>query len=88
VKTIAELSLFVYDIFMLKLIRAASLSLFVFGLLGWFYIAVNAWVHPSTLSRPLSHLTLWIREDTFGAICFIVAFLSFFVWIFTKQSKN
>ena len=72
----------------IKFIRAVSLSLFVFGLLGWFYIAVNAWVHPRTLPLPLSHLTPWIREDTFGAICFVVSFFSFLVWILTKQPND
>jgi hypothetical protein len=73
---------------MIKLVRALSCTFFIFGLLGWFYIAVNAWVNPSTLPLPLSHLTLWIREDTFGAVCFIISFFSFFVWIFTKPPKD
>src|SRR5271157_4429707 len=67
-----------------RLIRSLSLTFFVFGFLGWAYIAANSLVHPETLDQPLSHLALWIREDTFGLICFIVSFISFFVWNITK----
>jgi hypothetical protein len=64
----------------MKVARALSLTLFVFGLLGWLYIVGNAWIHPETLPLPLTHLTPWIREDTFGIICFAVSFVSFFVY--------
>jgi hypothetical protein len=73
---------------MISLIRSLAFSLFIFGLLGWFYIVVTSWIFPASLPLPLSHLTLWIREDTFGIVCFIVSFLSFFVWTFTKQKKD
>jgi hypothetical protein len=53
---------------MLRVIRAASLTLFVFGLLGWIYIALVALVHPETLSWQLTHLTPDLREDTFGIL--------------------
>jgi small-conductance mechanosensitive channel len=71
----------------MRFIRSLSFTLFVFGLLGWFYIAVNAWVHPETLPLAVTHLTPWLREDTLGIICFIVAFVSFFIWLFTKPMK-
>lgn len=69
----------------LKITRALSLTLFVFGLAGWIYIAANAVVHPESLSWQLTHLTPWIREDTFGIICFGVSFVSFFIWNMTKK---
>lgn len=72
----------------MRFIRSFSFTLFFFSLLGWFYIAVIAWVHPETLHMPVTHLTLWLREDTFGFICFIVSFVSFFVWVFTKQDAS
>lgn len=69
----------------IKIIRALSLTLFLFGLIGWIYIAANAVVHPESLSWQLTHLTPWIREDTFGIICFGISFVSFFVWNMTKK---
>ncbi len=68
-----------------KFIKSASLTLFIYSLLGWLYIAGAALVHPGTLSLQLTHLTPWIREDTFGIICFIVSFFSFFIWNMTKD---
>lgn len=70
----------------MKIIRAASLTLFVFGFAGWVYIAVIAWVHPETLPLQLTHLTPWIREDTFGIICFAVSFIAFFTWNLVKDN--
>jgi len=70
----------------MKIIKSASLTLSVFGFLGWFYIAVNAWVHPETLSWQLTHLAPWPREDTFGIVCFAVSFFSFFIWNLLKDN--
>jgi hypothetical protein len=64
----------------MKILRAFSLTLFVFGLLGWVYIVLNAEVHPETLPLPLTHFASWPREDTFGAISFLVAMIAFFAW--------
>jgi hypothetical protein len=64
----------------MKITRALSFTTFVFGLLGWLYVVGNAWIHQETLAMPLTHLTPWIREDTFGIICFGVSFVSLFVW--------
>lgn len=72
----------------MKIIRAASLTFFVFGLLGWLYIAAIALVHPETLTIQLTHLTPWIREDTFGILCFGVSFISFFIWNLTKDKTS
>jgi len=71
----------------MKIIRATSLTFFLFGLLGWLYIATIAIVHPETLSWQLTHLTPWIREDTFGILSFTVSFVSFFVWNLTRDTK-
>ena len=64
----------------MKTLRALSLTLFVFGLLGWVYIVFNSEIHPVTLAMPLTHFASWPREDTFGATCFAVSMVSFFVW--------
>lgn len=69
----------------LKVIRSLSLTLFVFGLLGWLYIVLNSAVHMETLSMPLTHLLPFPREDTFGAACFLVSSVSFFVWNLVRE---
>jgi len=73
---------------MRKVGESLSLTCFIFGFAGWVYICVNAWVHPETLSWQLTHLTPWIREDTFGIICFGVSFVSFFSWNLLKKTKK
>jgi len=69
----------------MKIIKALSFTLFVFGLLGWLYIVAIALVHPQTLSRQLTHFAPWPREDTFGVISFIVSFVFFFIWKLIKE---
>ena len=71
----------------MKIIKAISLTLFVFGLLGWVYIAAVALVHPETLSIQLTQFAPWPREDTFGEISFAVSFVSFFIWNLVKDNK-
>ncbi|OGM10699.1 hypothetical protein A2Z22_05325 [Candidatus Woesebacteria bacterium RBG_16_34_12] len=71
----------------MKIIKSASLTLFVFGLLGWLYIAAVALVHPETLTIQLTHFAPWPREDTFGEISFAVSFISFFIWNLLKDNK-
>lgn len=71
----------------MRFIHSLSKTLFWFGLFGWVYIAANASTHPETLSLPLTHFASWPREDTFGALCFAVSMISFFVYDFTKSAK-
>ncbi|MFC1682130.1 hypothetical protein ACFL0X_00765 [Nanoarchaeota archaeon] len=68
-----------------KFIERISLTIFVFSFLGGVYIIGNAWFHPQTLSIQLTHLTPWIREDTFGMISWIVSFFSFLVWNLVRE---
>ena len=72
---------------MRKIVKAASFTIFVFGLLGWLYIAAVSLVHPETLSIQLTHFAPWPREDTFGISSFIVSFISFFIWNLVKDNK-
>lgn len=65
--------------------KSLFLTGFVFGYSGWLYIALNAVFHPQTLSWPLTHLASFPREDTFGIICFIVSFGSFFMYNLIKD---
>jgi hypothetical protein len=71
----------------MKIWRSLFLSLFLFGLLGWIYIVFNSEIHPQTLPLPLTHFASWPREDTFGAVCFAVSFVSFFVWNILQEKK-
>lgn len=57
--------------------KTAELVLLViafYSFAGWAYIAMNAVVHPESLSWPLTHLVDWPREDTFGIVCFATSF--------------
>jgi len=69
----------------MKILRALSFTIFVFGLAGWVYIAGNAISHPETLHLPLTHFLSWPREDTFGAICFFFSFISLFTYRMLKE---
>ena len=69
-------------------LRSLSRSLFLFGLLGWVYIAFNAIVHPETLKMPLTHFLPYPREDTFGALAFVISFLSFWIWNYLDSCRT
>lgn len=72
---------------MKKIVKVASFTFFIFGLLGWLYVAAVALVHPQTLQVQLTHFTPWLREDTFGIVSFAVSFISFFIWNLIKDNK-
>jgi hypothetical protein len=72
----------------MRILRALSLSVFIFGFAGWVYVAGNSWFHPESLSWPLTHLLPWPREDTFGVACFAASFASFFIWSLIRSPKN
>jgi hypothetical protein len=72
----------------MKFIRALSFTLAVFGFAGWAYIAQNAVFHPATLSLPLTHLAPFPREDTFGAVAFLVSFVSLFVYRYVTDKTS
>jgi len=71
----------------MKILRSLFLTLFVFGLLGWIYIVLNSEFHMQTLSLPLTHFLPYPREDTFGAVSFLVSMVSFFLWDLVKNEK-
>ncbi len=56
--------------------------LFLYGLLAWIDGVVIQIVHPEWLPLPVSHLTLWIRTDTFTILCFFLSAFGFFIWRF------
>jgi hypothetical protein len=71
----------------MKIIKATTKTLFLFGFAGWVYIAFNAVFHMETLAMPLTHLLPYPREDTFGIICFVVSFVSYFVYNLVSDIK-
>lgn len=72
---------------MKKLFRALSFTTFVYGFAGWVYIAQNAVHHPESLAWPLTHFAPFPREDTFGAVCFAVSFLSLFAYMYLREDN-
>ena len=50
----------------LRILKVLGQTAFLFGLLSWFYGFVIQVTHPEFLTEPMSHLTLWIRVDTFN----------------------
>ena len=58
----------------------ASRTLALYAFAGWVYIALVALVHPQTLGLQLTHFVKLPHEDTFGEICFVVSFVSFFIY--------
>jgi hypothetical protein len=71
-----------------KFFRLLSLTLCVYGFAGWVYIVLNSEIHMQTLGMPLTHFWKYPHEDTFGAICFAVSLISFFVWNLLRQEHK
>lgn len=72
----------------MKFFRSLFLTLFVFGLLGWVYIVCNSEIHPMTLPLQLTHFFPYPREDTFGEICFLTSFVSFFIYQLLREERK
>lgn len=68
-----------------NILQSATLTGFVFGVLGFVYIAGNAWFHPESLAWPLTHHFAFPREDDFAIICFATAMVSFFIYNLIKD---
>jgi hypothetical protein len=69
----------------IAVVRVVGEALFLYGLLGWTYVLLIQATHDSWLPLGLSHLTPWIRVDTFGILSFIVSIVGFFIWRLTKE---
>jgi cellobiose-specific phosphotransferase system component IIC len=63
-------------VFTARALEAILITIALYSLAGWIYIALNAIVHPDSLHLPLTHLTSWPHEDTFGVLCFAISFAS------------
>ena len=71
-----------------KFLKAFTFTLFLHAIAGRFYIAENAAFHPETLSRPLTHLLDWPREDTFGIISFGLSIVALFAYMMIRERKD
>jgi hypothetical protein len=69
----------------IKIVREVSLALAIYGMAGWVYVGLCALVAPQTLALPLTHLVPSLREDTAGALSFIVSFLGFIAYRITRR---
>ena len=67
-------------------LRVIGEALFLYGLLAWAYGVLAQITHPYWLPLPLSHLTTWIRLDTFAVLSFIVSIIGFFIWRLTRET--
>lgn len=67
------------------LVKVVGELLFVYGLLGWIYGVIFVFIHPSWLSGPLSHLTPWLRQDTFTIFSFLISMVGFFMWRLARE---
>jgi hypothetical protein len=72
----------------ITIVREISLALTVYGAAGWMYVAICALVAPSTLALPLTHLVPSLREDTSGALSFVVSFLGFITFRIARQASR
>jgi len=70
------------------LIKILGEAAFLFGLLGGFYGVLIQVTHPEFLPTTLSHLTPWIRVDTFTMACFAVSLFGFILWRIIKEAER
>jgi hypothetical protein len=67
------------------IIKVVGEMLFLYGLLGWTYGVLVQLLHPYWMSLPLSHLTVWIRVDTFTILSFILSAVGFLAWRISRE---
>jgi hypothetical protein len=65
---------------LLVIVKVFGQGSFLFGLLAWLYGVAIQITHPEWLPIQLSHLTPWLRTDTFTIAMFFVSAVGFFVW--------
>lgn len=59
--------------------------LFLYGFFAWVYGVLVQLIHPEWLPLGLSHLTPWIRVDTFTILSFLISAFGFLVWRLTRE---
>ena len=66
-------------------VKAVGEMLFLYGLIGWTYGVIVQFIHPRWLPLGLSHLTPWIRVDTFAIVSFVLSIIGFLVWRIAQE---
>jgi len=69
----------------IAIVKVIGEMLFLYGLLGWSYGVLVQLIHPYWATLQLSHLTPWIRVDTFTIMSFILSAIGFLIWRITKE---
>jgi hypothetical protein len=64
----------------INVLTAFALSVAIYGMAEWIYVAVCAQVAPDTLHLPLTHLLPSLREDTSGVLGFLISFAGFLTY--------
>lgn len=66
------------------------MTMFVFGLLEWFYVVVVQVTHPEWLPATLTHYDVppfnW-RVDDVGIVSFAISAFGFFLWRLEAERK-
>jgi len=75
--------LLTYSIIVVKVIGE---TFFVFGLIGWMYGVFVQFVDWQLLYLPISHLTLFLRLDTYAIISFVASAVGFLMWRLAKET--
>jgi hypothetical protein len=65
---------------LLFVVKVFGQALFLYGLLGWAYGVLIQLTYPSLLPEQISHLTPWLRLDTFTILSFIGSGIGFLLW--------
>ncbi len=69
-------------------VKVLAELVFLYGFLGWLYGVTIQLTHPEWLPYPMSHLTLWLRLDTFTIASFMISAVGFFVSRLLKNSAD
>ena len=69
----------------IAILKVIGEMLFLYGLLGWTYGILAQLIHPHWAPLQLSHLTPWIRMDTFTIASFILSAIGFLTWRITSE---
>jgi len=72
----------------ITVLRVIGEALFLYGLLGWTYGVLIQLTQPEVLPMRLSHLTTWIRVDTFTVLSFILSIIGFFIWRLARGAQS
>jgi hypothetical protein len=70
----------------IRIFAAFSISIAIYGMAEWLYVAICSLVIPDVLPLPLTHLLPFLREDTSGMISFALSFFGFAMYRILKDT--